>query len=73
MKSKRIKIKFASESHDKKFMVNSQTISDQEIIDYLVRKKKLGDNASKKTDNIKFLTLKKMQKSVVVQSMPVQG
>jgi hypothetical protein len=60
MKSNRIQIKFASESHYEKFTFNSETISYQEIIDYLVRKKKLGDNASKKTDNIKFLTLKKM-------------
>jgi hypothetical protein len=59
MKSNRIQIKFASESHYEKFTFNSETISYQEIIDYLVRKKKLGDYASKKTDNITLLNVDK--------------
>lgn len=59
MKSNRIQIKFSSESHYEKFTFNSETITFQEIIDYLVRKKKLGDYASKKTDNITLLNVDK--------------
>ena len=59
MKSNRIQIKFSSESHYEKFTFNSETITYQEIIDYLVRKKKLGDFASKKTDSITLLNVDK--------------
>lgn len=59
MKSNRIQIKFASELHYEKFTFNSETITYQEIVDYLVRKKKLGDYASRKMDNLTILNVDK--------------
>ena len=41
MKSNRIQIKFRSESHFDKFSFNSETITFQEVLDYLVSKKKI--------------------------------
>ena len=41
MKSNRIQIKFASESHFEKFTFNSETIMYQEVIEYLSKKKKI--------------------------------
>ena len=64
MKSNRIQIKFASETHYEKFTFNSETITYQEIVDYLVRKKKLGDYASRKTDNLTILNVDKNMQEV---------
>ena len=50
MKSNRIQIKFASESHFEKFSFNSETITFQEVIEYLSKKKKI--DVQKKTDQI---------------------
>ena len=48
MKSNNIKIKFASEQHFEKFPFNSETITYQEVILYLERKKKI--DIQKKAD-----------------------
>lgn len=53
MKSNRIQIKFSSESHFEKFSFNSETITYQEVIEYLVRKKKI--DLQKKTDSITLI------------------
>ena len=50
MKSNRIQIKFKSESHFEKFSFNSETITFQEVIEYLSKKKKI--DKEKKTDQI---------------------
>jgi len=55
MKSNRIQIKFASESHFEKFSFNSETITFQEVIEYLAKKKKI--DVSKKTDQITLLNI----------------
>ena len=53
MKSNNIKIRFWSESHFEKFPFNSETITYNEILLYLERKKKI--DIQKKTDNIQLL------------------
>ena len=55
MKSNNIKIKFASESHFEKFPFNSETITYQEILLYLERKKKI--DVQKKADQITLLNI----------------
>ena len=56
MKNNRIQIKFQSESHFEKFSFNSETVTYNEVIDYLTRKKKV-DLKGKNTDQIKLINL----------------